>query len=404
MKFKYQAKTREGELQVGLVDAASRDDAASILGNHNLFILSIESAEQSGFLDRISNYFGRVKRKDMTIFTRQLATLLEARLPLSSALKTLQEQTSHPILKITVQEMSDDISAGLSMSQAMERHSDVFSGFFISMVRSAEVVGNMEEVIGFLADYMEKDQQLVSKTRSALIYPFVVIGLFIGVATVMITVVFPQLGPIFTQAGVKLPFFTRLLIGTGNFLAHWWFLVVIAVVVLIVMTLDYLQTVEGRAFLDDMKVEMPLVKKVFLPLMMTRLSNVLAMLLKGGVPVTQAVEITAGTMNNVLYKDILEAVGEDVRQGKPLSQALAKYPMYVPSLVPQMLVVGEATGQVDKMLMRLASLYGREADTVISNIVDLIQPILMIGIGALVGLLFASVLLPIYQLTTTIGQ
>jgi len=402
MKFKYEARNREGEMQVGFVEALNREGAMTVLTSNNLFIVSIESSEKVHWYDRVSRYFGGVHAKDMTVFARQLATLLQAHLPLSGTLKVLHDQTKQPVLRQAIQQISDDVASGIPLSQALERHPHIFPGFFISMIRSAEVVGNLEEVSGFLADYLEKEYILATKARSALIYPGIIIALFSVVAFIMIAFVFPQIGPVFEQAGVALPFFSKILINGGAFLAKWWALVVLVVVVICVMLLDYLQTDEGRALLDDFKVRMPLVSKIYVPLTMTRLSNVTSMLLKGGVPVTQAMEIAGQSINNVLYRDLLNDISEEVRQGQTVSSAMAKHPEYFPPLISQMLVVGEATGQIDKMFARLGAFYGREADSVIGNLVDLIQPVLMVVIGLLVGLLFASILLPLYRLTSSI--
>lgn len=402
MKFRYQAKTKEGEAQVGLVEAANRDAALNILAGHNLFVLSLESAEVKRWYDRIAGIWSGVRRKDMVVFFRQFATLLEARLPLGNALKTLHEQTANPTLKEAILQVSEDVNAGLSLSQALERQGEIFSAFFVSMVRSAEVTGNLDEIAGFLADYFEKEAILVYKARSAMIYPIIVIVMFVIVAFIMIAFVFPQIRPVFEQANVELPVFTQVLLGTGDFVGRWWPALLIALGIFLVMILSYLETPEGHAFKDDLKVRLPIVKRIYVPITITRLSNTASMLLKGGVPVAQAIEIAGQTIDNTLYADILRDVAEGVRQGQPLSGSIGRYPDYFPTLVPQMIVVGEATGQIDQVFTRLAGFYGREVDTLINNIVDLIQPILMIGIGLMVGLLFASILLPLYQLTSTI--
>jgi type IV pilus assembly protein PilC len=402
MRFKYQARTQEGETQVGYVEAADRDGAITILSNHNLYILAVENVDKTGFLDRLGGYFSRVTQKDVMVFSRQLATLLEARLPLNSALRTLEEQTSNKVLKEAIRQITDDVNSGLPFSQALARQEGIFSEFFISMIKSSEVIGNMDEAAGFLADYLEKESILSGKAKSALIYPSVIIALFIGVAAIMVTVVFPQIGPVFEQSGVVLPFYTKALLGIGAFMGKWWIAVLLSVCVSIILALNYLQTPEGRAFTDDLKVRLPILNKIYVPLTITRVANIMSMLLKGGVPVTQAVEIAGQTVNNVLYQDLLACVAEDVQQGQSLSSSLSKHPEYFPPLVSQMVVVGESTGQIDKMLARLAGFYSRQVDGVISNVVDLLQPLIMVVIGGLVGLLFASILLPMYQLTSSI--
>lgn len=402
MKYKYRAKTKEGEEQAGFVEAGNRDAAISILTGHGLFILSIEETGKVRWYDRVSSYFGRVKRKDLVVFARQMSVLMEAQLPLTSVIKTLENQTTHPLLKEAALQIREDIDAGLAFSQALERQNNIFPPYFISMIRSAEVTGNLDKVVGFLADYLEKEAILVGKARSAMIYPFVVIGLFVVVVIIMLTFVFPQIVPVFQQSGVKLPAFTALLLGMGTFLAKWWVGLILLFIVVVVIVLDYLKTPEGVAFMDDLKIRLPIIKKIYVPLTLTRFASTTAMLLKGGVPITQAIEIVGQTIDNVIYRDILHKIAEEVSQGEHLAAAIAKHPEHFPSLVSQMIYVGETTGQVDKILVRISDFYGREADSLVGNLVDLIQPVLMIGIGGMVAILFASILLPLYQLTASI--
>ncbi|MEK7546632.1 MAG: type II secretion system F family protein [Patescibacteria group bacterium] len=403
MKFKYQAKTKEGENQMGVVEAPSKDAATSILTSHNLFILSIEESEKSSWYDKLANYFfNRLRQKELVIFTRQLAMLLGAKVPLNISLKTLREQTASPALKEAVLQISEDIDSGLSLSQAIDRQPQIFSGFFSSMIRAAEVTGNLESVTGFLADYLEREYSLMQKTQSALIYPAILIVLFVVVSFILTTFVVPQIGPIFEEAGVKLPLFTAILVGISSFLNQWWPIVIFAVFVIFLMTVDYLQTSEGKAFKDELKVSLPILKEIYLPLTITRISNAASMLLKGGVPVVQTLEIIGQTSDSVVYREIMNQMAEDVRQGQTLSAAASNYKSHFPPMVTQMLAVGEAAGQLESTFSRLSSFYGREADAAISNVVELIQPVLIIGMGILVGLLFASVILPIYQLVGTI--
>jgi len=403
MRFKYEARTKEGIEQVGYVEAGSLNAAMDILTSHDLYVLSLVEAEKTRFYDRIGSFFGGVKRKDIVVFTRQLATLLEARLPLNDSLKTLSEQSSNPVLREAVLRMSQDIDSGLSFSQALERQSSVFSEFFASMVRSAEVTGNLDEVIGFLADYYEEEAILVGKARSAMIYPIVVLFLFIAVVIVMVTFVFPQLRPIFEQSNVELPALTKILLGSGDFIIRFWYLIILALLSIVAMGMSYVRTPEGKALLDDLKLRLPIVSRVYLPTSIARFSNAAAILIRGGVPISQAMEIVSHVVDNVLYRDILHEAAEAVRQGEQLSQAMSRHPDYIPSIVPQMLVVGETTGQIDKIFSRLAGYYKREADVVVNNIVDLIQPALMVFLGIMVGILFASVLMPIYKLSLSFG-
>jgi type IV pilus assembly protein PilC len=402
MKFKYQARTKQGEMQVGLVEAGSRDGAVQILAGHDLFVLQISSADSVGVLDRVNNFLNRVRRKDFIIFARQLSTLLEARLPLNNSLKILSQQTENKILQDAIREVAEDIDAGLSFSQAMQRQGKVFPDYYVEMVRAAEVTGNMSEVAGFLADYSEKEAVLASKASSALIYPGIVIGLFIVVAFILVTFVYPSIGSVFAANNVSLPWYTQTLLTTGNFLSKWWPVVIISVAALGFVVVDFFETPDGQALLDEAKIRLPIVKKVYGPVIMARFGNSAALLVHGGIPIAQAMEIIGHMVGNVLYRDVIHTVADDVRQGVLLSQSMARYPSFFPTLVPQMVAVGETTGKTEDMFNRLANIYTREADELTNNLVDLIQPILMIGMGVMVGLLFASILIPIYNLTANI--
>ncbi len=402
MKFKYQARTKESELQAGFVEAANRDRALDTLSGHDLFILSIEEVSKPRWYDRVGAFFSRVRRKDMVIFTRQLSILLEAQLPLTRVLRTLHDQTTNPTLKEAVLQVAEDVDSGLSLSQGFERQPGVFSDFFVSMIRSAEVTGGLDQVSGFLADYTEREATLATKAYSALIYPALILGLFLVVAFVMIAFVFPQIQPVFEQSGVPLPAFAKVLLGVGVFLGKWWFVVISLIFILVIMGIDYFGTAEGKALKDDLKIRMPIIRRAYLPVTLARFANAGAMLIKGGVPVAQAMEIVGETIDNVLYRDILHEVSENVRQGKTLSESIAKHVTYFPPLISQMLAVGETTGQLDQIFMRIANFYSKEADTIVGNLVELIQPLLIIGIGLMVFLLFSSILLPLYQLTATI--
>ncbi len=398
MKFAYTARTQGGELQTGSVEAVNREAALNILTGHQLFILTIESLERRRFADTLFGFFNRVKLVDLVVFTRQFATLLEAKIPLSDALKTLSRQTRNVILKETVGELSADIDAGLTLSQALEKHGKIFNEFFVNMVRSAEVTGRMEEVMTFLADYLEKEAALLSKVRNALIYPVIVVALFVVVAGLMLTTVIPQVKPIFEEAGIQLPFFTKILLSSGDFLLNWWWALILVAAVLFFLVIDYLETEEGKAVFDQFRVEVPVIGNLFRKLYVARFAEALSVLLKGGVPVAQAIEIAGHTIGNYVYQDLLHEAAEGVRRGELLSQIFERDQVYFPPLVSQMIAIGESTGRLDDMLSRISKFYTREVDNIVGNLVELIQPALMVSIGVLVGLLFASILLPLYDL------
>ncbi len=246
-KFKYNARTQEGELQTGFIEAANRQAALNILTGHNLFILSLEDTEKIHWFERILSFFNRVKITDLMIFTRQFAILMQSKVPLSNSLRSLYQQTRNPFLKEAIFEASSDIDAGLSLSQALERHGKIFSDFYINMIRSAEITGRLEEAMLFLADYLDKESMWRSRIRNALIYPAIVIVLFLIVAIIMIMVVFPQIEPIFQESNMSLPLITKIFLSSGNFILNWWWAVLLIIILFVFLLIDYFQSSEGKA-------------------------------------------------------------------------------------------------------------------------------------------------------------
>ncbi|MDD5430638.1 MAG: type II secretion system F family protein [Candidatus Pacebacteria bacterium] len=398
MKFKYTARTKSGELQMGFVEAVNQEAATNILGGHELFILSLASAEVVTWYDKVLNFFKRVKPQDLMVFTRQFATLMEADISLGDSLKNLFRQTRNPVLKEAIFEISSDVDAGLSLSQALERHSEIFSQFYISMVRSAEITGRMSEVIGFLADYIEKETSLISKVKNALIYPAVVISLLVIVAGIMIGFVFPQIKPIFEETGADVPMVTQVLLGIGTFVGQWWYAIILVLAVLIFLIIDYFKTLEGKTLFDELSLKVPVLGDLFTKVYVARFAESTSVLIKGGVPIAQALEISGHTIGSLVYMEAIHDIADSVREGVLLSQALEQKGEYFPPLVSQMVAVGESTGKLDNLLSRISVFYTKEVDDLLGNLVELIQPILMIVVGVAVGLLFAAVLLPIYSL------
>ncbi len=398
MKFSYKARTKEGELQIGNVDAASKEAAANILLSHGLFILSVEPMKGSNFFESFSSFFERVRTTDLMIFTRQFATLLASQVPVGDSLRNLYSQTTRPTLKQVISELATDIQSGFSLSQALGRHPSVFSEFYVNMVKSAEVTGRLGEVLDFLADYLENQSRLIGKVRNALIYPIFVIVLFIGVVIVMLTMVMPQILPIFEESKVELPFITKVMIASGNFFTNWWWALSVISVALLFVLINYIQTEEGKAVKDEVLLRIPIFGKLFQKMYIARFSESSRVLIQGGLTIPQAVEISSHTIGNSVYREELHTAAENVRKGVLLSQAL-KESSYFPPLVSQLIAVGETTGRLEQLLKKISDFYAREVDDVVSNLVELIQPILLVVIGVMVGGLFASILLPLYSLT-----
>lgn len=398
MKYNYKARTQEGDLQVGNVESESREAAADVLSSHNLYVLSIEPVQEEKWYDRILSFFKRVKTEDLMVFTRQFSTLLSSQVPLSDSLRNLYEQSDNPILKESIAEIANDIDSGFSLSQALENQKGIFSEFYINMVRSAEVTGRLNDTLGFLADYLEKQQRLLSKVRNALIYPAFIIALFFIVMVLVVTVVLPQITPIFAEAGVELPIYTQIVLVTGNFVAEWWWALSIVGVMVIFMLIDYFQTREGKVVFDELLLRVPIFGKLFRKLYIARFAESARVLIKGGLTIPQAIEISAHTIGNSVYQNLLHEASDSIRKGNRLSKSLENMPEF-PPLVSQLISVGEQTGRLEELLEKINDFYTREVEDMVGNLVSLIQPILMVVIGLLVAFLFASILLPLYNLS-----
>lgn len=398
MKLQYKARTKGGELQVGFIEAPTREAAVNTLSSHDLFILSLQSSEKKNPFGGIFGFLERVSGKDLMIFTRQFATLLSAKIPLAESLRTLERQTKHPILKSTTFEIISDVDAGLSLSQSLEKYNNIFSPFYVNLIRSAEITGRMEDAANYLADYTEKEVAITSKVRNALIYPAVVVSLFLVVVGIMAAVVLPQIEPIFLEAGVVIPTYTKVILVFGKFIAAWWWAVLLVLLGTFVLLADYFRTVEGRGVMDEIILRMPVFGKILKQLYVARFAESVSILIKGGIPISQTLEISSVTVGSTIYRDLLHQVAEDVRRGELLSQSLSKNEEFFPPLVAQMVAIGESTGRLEELLGRISSFYTREVDNLLGNLVELIQPALMLVIGVLVGGLFASILVPIYNL------
>src|SRR3989344_277335 len=354
MKFRYSARTKTGELQVCFVDPITKGAALNSLHGHELYVLSIEGTDTQSLFASINNFFNRVKRADVMIFTRQFAAMLEAAIPLGDTFKALYRQTRNPVLRDAAFEISGDIDSGLALSQALERHRGIFSEFYINLIKSAEVTGRVQESVMFLADYLEKENTLVSKIKNAMIYPVFIIVLFIVVAGVLMGVVFPQIEPIFVDANVTLPLITQIFLAVGHFIAGWWLALVVIALAFIAFLVEYVRSEEGGVVFDEVVLSLPVVGKLLRQAYVARFGEAMSVLIKGGIPIAQAIETSGHTVGGLLYRGSLHSVAEKVRGGELLSRALEAEEKYFPPLVSQMVAVGESTGRLDDMLARVA--------------------------------------------------
>ena len=397
MLYKYEATTAEGEEKRGVIDAANRDIAIAALQRRNLIIISVEEAKESGFFSKPLAIFNRVKPRDVVILSRQLSTLFEAKVPVLTSLKLLAGETENPALREKMGELLDDIQGGSSISEAMSKQPDVFSKFFVNMVRSGEESGKLDEVFSYLASYLERNYELASKARSALIYPIFVLVAFFGVLVLMLTVVIPKLSAILKETGQELPIYTKAIIAVSDLLINYGIFVLIALIVGAISVWYYLRTGQGKAGFARFQLSIPYVGVLYRKLFIGRMLDNFETLLSSGVSVIRTLELTADVIDSEIFRQILTESIEAVKGGSSISESLSRYED-IPGLVVQMIRVGEETGKLAFVLKTLSRFYKKEVDTAIETLMSLIEPALIIVLGLGVGLLVAGILGPIYNI------
>ncbi len=397
--FRYRAQNESGKVVEGVVQAPSIEFAAELVEDKDLTIITI-SEEKTSALEMNLSLFDRVSGKDLVIFSRQLSFTVAAGIPLVQGLRMLVEQTENHKLQSIVSEVADDVEGGAKLSDAMERHEKIFSHFYISIVKSGETSGKLEEVLEYLADQFEKDYDLNSKIRGAMIYPiFILTGLLVVGSLMMVTVI-PQLTAILVETGSELPLSTKILIGTSNFFVNFWWLMILLVIGVIVGIQFTLRTSQGRYYWDLLKLKIPIFGKLQQRIILVRFTRSLHTLLAGGVTLSRSLEIVAEVAGNEIYRNLIMDTYREVESGNSIATVLADSP-HMPVMIPQMLSLGEKTGRVDQVLEKLSGFYSREVDNMVTNLVALLEPLLMMLMGIAVGLLVAAVIVPVYNLATS---
>lgn len=401
MEFIYQAKTHTGDLVQGKIEAPNEDQAVSSLHQKNLVVLSLTKAPSGLFERDIFLSLQKPSKKDVVLFTRQLATLVDADVPLVEGLYTLVKQVEKESFRRVILATVNSIEGGASLSVALSEHSRVFGRFYISLVRAGEVSGKVQTTLLYLADYLERSSALTSKIQGALAYPVFVLFALVVVTAIIFTTVLPQLLSIIRDAGVQeIPLTTRVLITVTDFVNRFFFLIVILILIGVVNVLYYVKTPQGRVRLDNLKIKLPQFGKVIRGFYLARVAETLSTLIKAGVPILEGITITSDVVGNVIYRDILLEAKENVQGGGTISEVFSKYKEF-PPLVTSMLSIGEKTGRTDYMLENIFKFYKTEAENNIANLSQLIEPVLILILGLGVGILVSAILLPIYSLVGT---
>ncbi len=398
MNFLYKIKTQNGEILEGKIEAPDENTAVNTLQGKGYLILSIEQLEGDIFSIDLNKYFQKPTNKDIVIFTRQLSTLIDADMPLAEGLRTLARQFEKPTFRKIIAEISEAVEGGSALSLAMAAYPKLFSSFYIKLVQSGEVSGKLHEALLYLADHLEKSQEINSKIRGALAYPAFVVFALIVVTGIMVVYVLPQLLAIFKDVGVNdLPITTRMLIWITNFVNNYIYYLFTLLFGSGFLGWRYVKTTDGKAVFDNIKINMPALGTVVRNLYLARISESLSTLIKSGIPILDVIHITSDLVGNVNYQKILLDAEESVRGGGSMSDVFSRY-KEIPPLMSSMVAIGEKTGKLDFMLEHISKFYKSESDNTIDNIATLIEPILVLVLGIAVAILVSAILLPIYNL------
>ena len=397
MLFKYKAVDDEGINKEGEIDAPSRDMAISGLQHRGLVIISIKNEEEKKSFLSIS-FFNRVSTKDIVILSRQISTLFEAQVSALKAFGMLATNVENKFLGLKLVQICDDLKAGVSISGSLAKHPDVFSSFYLNMVKVGEETGKLNQIFLSLAEYLDRQYALTSKTRNALIYPIFVIITFFVVMGLMFVVVIPKLSAIILDSGQAVPIYTSIIIALSNFFVHYGFFVIIFLVFLAIWLWRISTTEKGKTYLDKMRLSMPYVGNLYKQLYLSRIADNMEIMLSSGVQILRAIDITSEVVGSRVYKEILNEAADGVKSGLALSVALEKHQKEIPSILIQMVKVGEETGSLDVILKTLAIFYKREVDDAVDTLIGLIEPVMIVVLGLGVGLLLVSILVPIYNI------
>ena len=397
LTYKYVAKdTASGQTIKSEVQADNEQAATKLIKAQGYTPLEVKLQDGSS---NFGKFFDRVKAKDKILFSRQLSTLINAGLPLVQSLRTVANQTQSKKLKIIVNQVIGDVEAGSSFSVALSRHPETFNQIYISLITAGEASGTLDAALERIADQQEKDAEILSKVRGAMVYPLIVILVMIGVLGFMIVKVLPQVQTLYDGLGGdnQLPIVTRILLAISNFTIKYWWAVIIVMIVLGFFLTRWARTLGGKSLVDRFKMHGWPMGPLFMKLYMARFARTAQTLIASGVPLLQVLEITANSINNVHIEASIKRSAEKVKGGKSLSETITGDPNFL-QLVPDMLRIGEQSGAIESMMAKVADYYEKEVDQQVKTISTIIEPVLMVVLGVVAFIIVAAVLLPIYGL------
>lgn len=395
--FKYTAKNEHGEAVRGKVEAQTIEQAAGMLHNRSLLVINIAPFRDDSFAFLRSFLFG-IKQDEIVAFTRQLATMITAGLTLIESLAILKQQSKDAVGKM-VTDLQREVEGGNSFAKALESQGKTFSQVYIELVRAGEIAGVLQQILTRLAETMEKQKEFRSKTRGALIYPIIVMITMVGVGGVMMVFVVPRLTQMYKDLGIQLPLITQILITVSNFMANYIIFILGAIAVGVVAFQRWVSTVNGRLTFDRFMLKVPIMGTLSEKVLLTEFCRTMSLLLSAGISVLQVLDIISKALDNALYRQAISDVAKQVEKGVSLSLAMSRFDIFPPILL-QMINVGEETGRLDEVMLKLATYFEAESEQSVKNLTTAFEPIVMIILGIGVGVLVVAIIMPIYSLTS----
>jgi len=400
--FKYVAKDQSAKTVTGKISAKDKTVVVDELRKRKLVVISVKESKGPSLLEMSFGPKKKVKTDDLVIFSRQLATMVDAGIPLMQSLDALREQIQNPVFKQVINSLHDDIEVGNSLSNSFAKHPHVFDSLYINMVKAGESSGMLNVILERLAAYLEKMSSLRRKIRAAMVYPTIVVSMAIIITAVLMLKVVPTFKGIFEMLGGELPGPTKVLIFVSDLFGKWFLYLIGAIILIVFMVSRYVRTEKGGMRIDRLKLRIPVFGELFKKVAISRFSRTLSTLIQSGVPILAALEIVAKTAGNRVIEDSVENVRTNVREGESIAAPLIKSGVF-PPMVTRMIAVGEQTGELEKMLGKVADFYDEQVDSMIATLTSMIEPIIIAFLGIVVGGIVISLFLPILKITQLIG-
>ena len=398
MKYNYQARTKKGEVQTGIVEASSREAAIVLLRKYGLYVTILEEATALPVYAKRLKLFEGITRQDIVLFSRQLSIMFKSKVPLVESLNVLSGQTRNLDLKERILDLSEEVEGGTSFSGALSRHPEIFSSFYISMVKAGEVSGTLSESLEYLADHLEREYHLTSKIRGALLYPALIVVVVLLVITMMIFFVIPNLSEVLIGSGSELPTATKIVINSAAFLREFGWVLGLVILLVIFAAFRYYRSQKGKKFFDGLFLKIPVIGPFLKTINLALFAENLSTLISGGLPIASALQTVGEIVGNSRYKEVIFEARDRVRKGETISSVLSAAPEVFPPVFVQMTLVGERTGTLDSTLMNIVNFYKKEIDRTIDNLLSILEPLLIVILGVVVAGLMLAILLPLYQM------